>query len=177
VTDTIVKSNPGPRINIPAGLSAEELARKGLQMEADGVPPDLVASERAIGRHTYRKMRDILFLADRDDLSENDTKTVDRALRIMNATDQVADAWPLVEPIATKVWGTNVKGHSRGRVERNRITQFEHGFGMTLQACETAAGFDVPYLSEQRVRQALDQLEIAVKNLAVLKRRIAEIRQ
>jgi hypothetical protein len=177
VTHTIIKSNPGPRINIPAGLSAEELARKGLQMEADGVPPDLVANELGIGRNTYRKMRDIVILADRDDLSEKDSQTVDRALRIMNATDQVADAWPLIEPIVTKVWGGNSRGHSRGRVESNRITQFEHGFGMTLQACQTAADFDVPYLSEDRVRQALAQLDLAVKNLAVLKRRIAEIRE
>lgn len=172
----VIEPTHGARINVPHGFTAEDLCRKGMALEADGVPPDQVSVELGVGVHTYRKMRDIVLLSDRPDLSSKDAATADRALRILNGTDQLSQAWPLVEPIVARIWGNGAKGSTRENVERLRNERFEHAFGLLLQACETVAAFDIPYLSEARVGEACAQLDTATRNLAALKRRISEVR-
>mgnify|MGYP001583451263 CR=1 FL=1 len=82
----------------------------------------------------------------------------------------------MIQPIAARLWGSNTGGKPRAHTERLRHEKFEYGLSLVLQACETAAEFDVPYLSPERIAKANAQIETATRNLAALKRRIAEVR-
>lgn len=170
-----VSAPSGARINIPEGFTPETLARKGMEREAKGDVPSAIARDFGIGIQSYRKLCDIVFLSDRNGYTERDAAIVARALAMANETHRVVDAWELISPVATKVWGEG--GDTRPRVfrEEARIDRFEHVFGIIGQTCASAAEMDVPYLSTDAAKEAIREIKAARQNLQILLNRIEEV--
>jgi hypothetical protein len=161
------------KLNIPEGVSVEEIARQGLAREAAGENSVTISKSFQIGQHYYRMACDIVFLRDRGGYSAKDKATVERAFRMMVDTHRIAEAFALVEPVALKVWN----GDKRPRVDREpaRIEQFEHAFGVVTHTCVAAAELDLPYLSAEDAKSAVKELNAARRNLQTLVSRIQEL--
>ena len=165
----------GARIALPEGLTAEATCRKGLALEDAGLTPAAAAARLGLDTHNYRRMRDIVMLADRGGLAERDAGMVAAALDTLNETAQVGGAWKMAEPVARRVWGEETRGSQKKDLERKRLDRFEHAFGILMQACETGSEIDLPYLSAERAEQALAQLTAAGGQLRALGDRIKEL--
>ena len=172
--ETDVKLPTGPRLSIPEGQTPEQVCRRGMALEADGISTADVAKEIGVGVQSYRNMSDIVLLSDRDDLSPRDKETVARARRQMNETHRVADAWLLIERIAGLFWGKGL-GKSRDIAEANRNEQFERSFGILIQTCLTTEEVELPYLTAERAAEAIRQLSAARSALLRFADRIKEI--
>jgi hypothetical protein len=165
----------GARIALPEGLTAEATCRQGLALEDAGLTPVAAAARLGLDTHNYRRMRDIVMLADRGGLAERDAGIVAAALDTLNDTAQVGRAWKMAEPVARRVWGEETRGSHKRDLERKRLDRFEHAFGILMQACETGSEIDVPYLDRERAEQALAQLTAAGGQLRSLGERIKEL--
>jgi hypothetical protein len=166
----------GVRINLPAGLSAEDACRKAMALEETGLSPAEAASTVGIGKGvTYLRMRDVVMLADRDGLSAPDAAVVARARDVMNETAQVGQAWAMVEPVARRVWGGDARGGPKRDAERRRLEKFDHAFAMLITVCDSAASMDIPYLSRERAAAAAGEVDAAMDHLRTLGNRIREL--
>lgn len=165
----------GPKINFPSGITPEELARKGMAMEAEGKVAEVVAKSLGIGVHSYRKLCDIVFLADRGGYTPSDAALVERALVMANETHRVMDAWEIISPVALKVWGTGINNVQRVNREQSRTDRFVHVFGIVEQTCTSVAQMDIPYLTPFAAKAAIKEIKTARKNLQILLTRIEEV--
>lgn len=165
-------SENGSRVNVPEGLTLEQLCRQGLELEAKGSFSESVAAKLGIARATYSKMRDIVTLADRSELRPADRTIAQRALAEMNKTRRVVKAWEIIEPLTARLWG-----HRRGprtNLEAMRLSQFDRALGAILQACSMAAEVEVPYLKTERAKEVFQELSEAEKSVRDFKNRIKE---
>lgn len=161
------------KLNIPEGVSLEEIARQGMAREAAGENATAIAKSFHLGQHYYRMACDIFFLRDRGGYSAKDQAIVDRAFRMLVDTQRIAEAFTLIEPVAVKVWN----GDKRPRADREpaRVDQFEHAFGVAMHTCEAVAELDLPYLSSADAKSAVREINRARRNLQTLLNRIQEI--
>lgn len=166
-----------PRMNIPEGMTAETLCRKGMAMEDGGMLTDDVAKELRIHVSSYRKMRDIVLLTDRGGFTKKDAALISQAVDAMNETKRVNDPWSLVEPIINRVWGNSGTSGSRIATENARMDRFEIAFGILMQGCATTGEIDLPYLSEDRAKKAIKQIGTARSALLKFADRIKRIHE
>lgn len=161
------------KVRLKDGLTMEAVCRQGLAMEAGGASSENAADRLGLNRSSYSKMRDVVMLADRQDLLARDTELARRALRTMNESQQVVGAWELIGPLAAKLWGHR-KGTTRAGLESFRLEAFERSFGALIQACSMAGEIEFPYLKAERAALAIEELTKAEKALRELRNRIKE---
>ncbi len=164
--------NTGSRIGIPKGYTPEEYARYGIELEEkDGLPTEVVASKLGVSGEAYRKMRAIVQIYDRKDLTTPDRTLANQALKVMNETYQVRKIYETVVPIANRIWGTN--RNKRRNAATNRTASFEKQMDIIGHVC--AVTIEVPQLNMSQVKFALETLEESVSNLNKLISDIKEI--
>jgi len=158
----------GPILNIPDGMTAEEVCRQGLDLErTKNISAESIGKHLSINHASYRMMRDIVLLSDMDSLSQRDAETVATALAEMNATKQARNPHTSVVDIANRVWG-----QKRARTDTTiakRLEEFEHAFGHIIFTCSQADAFEIPNLSAERINTALTELKGARRHLDNLK--------
>lgn len=160
----------GARVKVPDGITIEQWCRSGLALEGGGATPEAAAKEIGFPVQSYRKTRDIIHLADRDDLSERDSSAVRNALDRVNRSRRVTACHEMVQPIAKRVWGNNKLIN-----ENKRREQFETALTVIGQACSTGADLDIPHLSQERAAELISQLECARKQLGGLISKLKDI--
>lgn len=173
-TEKITSNRSGARINLPAGVSAEDHCRRGLDLASGGMSSTNIAAELKVSPDTYSKMRDIVLLRDRQDLSADDSQIVADAVEEMNETQTVQRPYEKIKHIADRVWGENKKGGTREQAEARRLQSFEDGLSVITQACSCGENMDVPQLSEGHRKQFRKDVQIAINHLRNLLRRIEE---
>lgn len=161
---------------IPEGQDIVALCRHGLAIEAKGTPIEKVTAELGLSTNGYRVSRQIVLLADNADLSAADANTAKEALRLLVETRQWGNAWEVAEPLAIKVWGA---GNRTGLLEiiAKRLDKFELSFGIVIQTCVTTNEIDLPYLSADRAKKALQQIGKARGALERFAQSIKEIHE
>lgn len=163
----------GSQLNIPDGMTAIDLFRKGMSLEAEGVAVEDAAKELGIGLKSYRQARDLTLLSDRDDLGPTDTAAVQEAVALLEKTKQVAKAYELVQAIVSRVWGGQGSRRSDGR-EAQRIEAFDKALTIIAQACEQGEEITIPQLSSEQASAATKQLKRAEVGIRALRLRIEE---
>src|SRR5262249_42420801 len=113
-----VRSNH--KIQLPPGATPEKITRSGLEMEDGQERPNTAEIARTLGiaDGSYRKMRAIVLLADRPDLSPTDAKVARNALRTLNETCSALQPYEAISHIAEKCWGD-----AKGRRTDSAITK------------------------------------------------------
>lgn len=166
----------GTGMTLPEGENIIDLCRRGLELEADGLASDKVAAEIGITAQAYRYSRQIVLLADDKSLSPRDAEAAKAALELLISTGQWGKAWELVEDLAARMWGD---GRKEGllNIAGKRLEQFDRTLGIVMQACVTTDEIELPYLSADRVKQALRQIGAARGALSRFADRIKEIHE
>lgn len=165
------KPNRRQEIKIPAGARLSELCRNGLELEQTGTSIVQVAKQIGISVKNYRQGRAIIQLIDRTDLNTSERMTVERACKMMDDNKHTIAAFNLVRPITDQVWG-------RGRVPRDdrraqkRVESFKTALAIILQACTHGGDIDVPRLTAEDTRSALEQVNEAAAALRALTAKI-----
>lgn len=163
------------KINVPEGIDIIDLCRRGLALEADGVPSMAgIADELGIAERTYATLRQIVLLADNTELSARDREIAQEAIRLVRETQQVSAAWEVAEPLAVRVWGEGKRVDLLNMAEK-RLERFERSFGIILQTCMTTNEVDLPYLSADRAKKAIRDISTARGALLRFAERIKEI--
>jgi len=164
----------GSRLSVPKGYTPEEYARKGIELEEkEGFPTEVVANKLGLSGEGYRKMRAIVQIYDRNDLTNTDRIVANKALKVMNETYQVRKIYETVVPIAKRIWGT--RRNKRRNVANQRTASFEKQIDIIGHVC--AVNIEVPQISISQVKFALETLEESVSNLNKLIGKIKEIYQ
>lgn len=161
----------GPQVNIPEGFTAENYIRKGLKLEEEGVEPASVCRQLKIADNSYRKMREIVMIADREDLSPADRKLANQALYTMN-TDKRLHGHDLIVPIINRVWGSNGKSRKNKVTSQNRYDEFEKKIDIISHVC--ASDVEIPQISQSDLGSTILKLEGAVLSLRGLIRKVKE---
>lgn len=168
--------NTWHKVHLPEGETLESVARKALAMEAGGMSPDEVADTLGVNRAgTYRELRDIVALSDRLDLRPADAALTQRALETMRATGRTSEAWELLIPLTTKLWGEGKRGTGRQGTEKFRRNIFDRAFGALVQICSTADQIELPYLTSGQAAEALAELSATEPALKKLKAKLKEL--
>ena len=165
------RAHAGPKINKPDDVSASDHVRRGIEMERGGMAVEDVAEHIGIGVFSYRQARDIILLAERDDLSAADAESAARALAQFDATAQPGRAYELVQPIVERIWGG--RGARRfGGTERKRVETFQNAVSVIAEACSRGLQIVIPHLSESEAANAIAELKEAEKQIRQLRARI-----
>lgn len=168
----------GPRIALPEGMTLEDLARNGLRLQAEGKNADEIRKALGVGNSTWIAMRNVVLIADREDLSERERKIAKTALAEMNATGQTAAAHEMVAPIVRRIWGDSDSRRTKpDRAEELRVEAFERAYGVIVHACMGASLIEVPHLSKERATELAAELQNAIGSVRALRQRILEIHQ
>lgn len=157
-----------PPPKLPDGQSPEAIARKAIELYREMKSTDRVADALGIRRHRCRQMMDVVLIADRGDLSAQDTAIAAAALAAMNEQRAPLEAiCETIAPIMRRLWGDR-KGVSRTARENNRAERFEHGIGILIQSCLNGGKIEVPHLSPQHAKDVLRELRDAIESVRVL---------
>lgn len=181
---TKAKSNtpPKPRregvdtreiVKPPDGLTLEAWFRKALALEADGLGPRRASEEIGIPYQSYLRGRDIVILADRSDLRLTDLEIIAAALKDMNQNYRVLSPHEQIANIAAQLWG--YRGQRLGGTEARRLEDFERAFGHLIQAGMSADQIEIPYLSDDRAKQAVKEITEAMSHMRALKTKLEEL--
>lgn len=175
-TDGSLRS--GTRLAVPEGMTAEQACRKVMGLENKGVDAETAAKEIGLAITSYRKLRDIVALSDRTDLSEKDQASVKRALDDMNKRQQIQQPYQLVTDLVCRIWGPSKnRSQSREKDERRRIEGFEKAYFVVVQTCAATEKISIPHLSSARVEEIGSELKEAEKYIRQFRNKIMEIRQ
>lgn len=164
---------PATQIQVPEGKTPEQVTREGIALERQG-SSDKAAKAIGVRPETYSRMRDIVLLADRDDLSEDHAEIASTALKALNETRRVVAPYELIAPIAKRVWGEERK--SRTKAEAQRLEQFDYAMKILEAACTESASLEVPYITEERQANAVMEIEGCITHLRTLLKNIKEAR-
>lgn len=163
----------GGRVRCPKGMTLEGLARQGLEHEEGGASVEDIVRNFHVNTNSYRMMRDIVLLSDRDDLSEEDADVVAQALKDMNATQRVTMPHQTVRHIVERIWGT--KGHRKDKTIARRSEDFERAFGHVIQVGMDADKIEIPHIDEDRAKRAIRDLNKALRNMRALRTKLEEL--
>lgn len=160
-----------PRINIPDGMTAEQLVLRGLEMEEAGTTIEEICRQFKVYGPNYRKMRDIVLLSKRNDLSPEAAATVADALKIMNETRRVSQVYDDIAPIVEQVWGGN-SFHRNEKVIAQRREQFRAAITHVSEVCDMAKETELPHVEAEQVEWALRQISKSIGELKELQEKI-----
>lgn len=170
--------NTWTQVAIPEGMTLEDHARNGLRLQAEGKTADEIRKALGVGNSTWIAMRNVVLIADREDLSERERKIAQTALAEMNATGQTAAAHEMVAPIVRRIWGDSDSRRTKpDRAEELRVEAFERAYGVIVHACMGASLIEVPHLSKERATELAAELQSAIGSVRALRQRILEIHQ
>jgi ParB-like chromosome segregation protein Spo0J len=168
------KVPPGPRLNLPDGRTAEEVCREGMAAEADGTTANDVAVMLGLGVSSYRRMKYVVLLSDRTDLSERNAGVVAEALRIMNTYATVGPSFELVEPLVERIYGSGSRSGALERMEEIQSAKFMRAYSALIQTCEALTGVETPHLSPEDAQHRSDELKVATRQIESFRRRFEE---
>jgi hypothetical protein len=170
------KAVNGCRIVVPKGSSLSALARKGMALQRDGAAVETVLEQIGLSRQAYTQVRDMILLAERDDLSEKDIAVAKQALREVDETRQIGRSWQTVKPIAERVWGKNgTRLPTKSQVvasDKRRSRQFDNAISFIANTCDSVLGIEIPSLAMAQAAAAVIRLNEAQQALQKLKARI-----
>lgn len=164
------KSTKGTKISLGNGhTSIVDAANAGIEAERAGGGMKAALAQSGLAVQSYICARDIVLLSARTDLPKKEAEIVQRALRILNETQQVAEPRALVRPIAAKIWGER---GNRFKSEKNRLDAFLKSVSYIVTVCTSASEIAIPYVGEKDKEASLSDLKDAMRSLAVLIDRI-----
>ena len=171
------KKTSGGRITVPDGKTPEIMCREGMAAEEAGLSSEEAAKEIGVAVAIFRKMKDIILLADRPDLSDSERCCVVDVLADMNAWRQVGPNHVKVSSIADSVWGTGEKGGAtRAQIEARRLAVFDRASGAIVDACMLADTIEIPRLGGEETTKVCVELTGAKREIGKLIAKLKEMR-
>jgi hypothetical protein len=159
----------GYRITIPAGFSClSDAVRAGVERERAGSRTEAL-QQSGLTYNTYLAARDIILLSERNDLSPEDMKIVQMALRELDRTRSYKRAVSMVKPIAQKVWGR--KGN-RFKTDKTRQEALNHTAAFIQTICSATSDIPIPTMDKEQRNDVLAELNEAVSSLHALYQRV-----
>ncbi len=156
-------------LGIPKGTSAEAVIREGLRLESEGVEVKAVLKKIGVREETYKRMREIVLISDRDDLLPQEKELAITALKHLNTHNQVS-YYPDIAHISKRIWGAR-KRKDNG-TEVSRVNEFEKKIDIVTHTC--LMEIEIPQLSKERVEYTIDSLEQAIEGLRKLIKEIKD---
>lgn len=161
----------GAQIAVPEGVSVEQLVRGGVAREG-GQPVGAIAKSLGLGVSAYRKIRYVVLLVDREDLSEADLALARRAMAEINRTRQYGKACKTVAGLVRRIYGEEPRARPE-RAEAIRQENFDRVLG-ALTIHGHLDEVDIPHLDTERSRAIAGELRGAIENLKRFVARIEE---
>lgn len=152
----------------PEGISLTDHCRKGVELErTKGMPAPEAAASLGVGYQSYTKIKNVLALSDRQDLSDQDRSAVNDIIHQINRTRNIRRYYNRVKPIIERVWG--VKRISKtGKAADRRIDAFKNAISIVDHACQKAMNLKPPYLSDDDTKSLLKELNEARRSVTKL---------
>lgn len=155
---------------IPNGYSSlSEAVLAGIDVEKSGGSQAEAREKSGLSHYVYAEGREIVLLAQRVDLSPDDSELAKDALKQMDSGCEIHPLFLSVRPIGDKLWGR--KGR-RLVADKKRMESFNSALSYLLTVCTSASRITLPYLSEGHRLSAMNNIKEAKQALDVLQRRI-----
>lgn len=153
---------PASPFNVPEGKSATEWIAEGASLEkTEGCTEAAAAKRIGLPNDQYRQARDILLLHERPELTPSDQKAAQESIRLFEKEHRLSDAYSLVQPIIEKLFGDRERGEDRATAPDRRLEEFRRKLGILASTCTASREMKIPYLSEEEVHDAIDELKAA----------------
>jgi hypothetical protein len=178
ITHSKPRRSAGVRIKLPPGFdSLEAVGRRVAELSKLGVGLEEMAKDYHINDQTLSKIRDVVAIADRNDLSAGETETAKAAVALLNDRGQAAPAYQMIEPIAKRLWGQSRRRTGTDELEAERVRKFDRAYTSIVTTCSVAENLEIPQLTQERAKECLKELNKAVSQLKSLTRAISRITQ
>lgn len=168
--------NGGARFKLPDGMTVNAVVDEIIRLQNENhMSLEEIAPKLKLAVQTIRKLRNIVMLVRRDDLTSEESALVQKAINDVNITRRIAKPWREIENIAFRVWGKEdtKKLNPMKRRARKRFEQFENAISFLANTAESAATIKIPAdIAIARAQAAVARLEAARKSLEKLKIRI-----
>lgn len=155
----------GSKVRVPEGVTLVDHCRNGLQTEKEtGKNPEVIAKELGVGSHTYRMIRSIILLSQRDELTNADVEIIERTCDLINKTRNVRTYYKNVKPIIDRVWGADNRNRTYDdKSAKKRIEVFRNAVTILFDTCERASKVEQPLMPIADIDAAIDELTEARK--------------
>lgn len=157
--------NPAAKVKVPEGATLVDHCREGLRIENEtGKSIEEVAVAIGIGRQSYRLVRTIILLSQRDELSNSDTEIIERTFELINKTRNVRTYYKDVKPIIDRVWGGSNRNKTYDdKSAKKRIEIFRNAVTIVYDTCERASRLEQPLMPIADLDTTIDELTEARK--------------
>ena len=153
----------GPNIKMPSNVLPSVYFRDAVKRTE---PLQIVAKDIGVDDGTLRRVRSILLLAERTDLSDDDLATVKEAVALLDANRKITAPYNMVKQIADRVWGNAGGRKNLQEREKQRLEHFEDAIHYLEGTCERASEIiAVPHLDRAKANDTVDRLKAARANL------------
>src|SRR5712691_10560704 len=84
-------------------IPVADLMQIGMKLESEGLPKAVIAKSLGIHRHTYKVVREIYLLSQREDLSDEEKACIFSAISLIDGTKRVAKSYRMVYSIISRI--------------------------------------------------------------------------
>lgn len=140
-----------------ANYSSEESSNEKLTQVADGL---------GVGHHSFRMLRNIIIVSDREDLSQEDRNVINDVIRKVNKTRNVRTYYPEIKKIIDKIWGSNRNHTLTDKNAKKRVETFQNGVLILCETCDRIMELDQPHMADADIDPLIDRLFEARKVIA-----------
>ncbi len=121
---------------------------------------DIEATAKAINvaRDSYRKLRSVILLSQRPELTEEDRKFVDGIIDKIEKTRNVRTHYRMVKPLLDKVWGNSRNKTFNDKSTQKRIDAYKDAVFILGDSCRGILMRTRPYMSEQDTNDCITEL-------------------
>ena len=170
-------ADPSKRIAVLESTTVEEVVDKGMSMEHGGLQPKEVALGISLDPRYYELMKNVVLVSRCNHLSPMDRINIDEAIEAINEYKIIRPIYERVELIIKHVWGDRRGMLGRDADVERRHKEFNRVLRLITNTCKSAPEIDIPYLDQEQVGEALQDLTQAVKGLQDLKSRITQLHE
>lgn len=164
------KGLKGRKLKAPNGMTLEEWARDGMAHENKGMTAEEAAQKIGFHIASYRRVKDLVLLADRNDLPKSEARLVRATLNTINEERQVRVP-DEVKNIVMRVWGTRRPKNSK--FVENRTEAFLASIDVIYHVCIQEK--EIPQLNREQVKFVLENLKEAVDSIIKTMKKVKEI--
>lgn len=162
-------------VKAPENVSLVDHCRSGLELErSQNLQPGEAAAVIGVAIQSYRQIRSLILLDERDDLLEADAAAVRDALAQIDKTRNVRRYYNRVKPIVERMWGTKREKQSN-TTSNKRVESFKDAIGILGYACQKALNIELPYMSESDIAASVSELNEARRSISQLMEKVRRL--
>lgn len=151
--------------------------RDGMSLEKrDNLEIDEAAKALGLNKDTYRKIRTLIVLHDRKELTDEDRAFVQSLLQKIERERHIRLFFIEAKDLIEKVWGRGRGKNIRSKAAAKRVDAFRTTCVVMQDTCTRLTGIEIPYMSDSDITESIQELNSASQLIRELVNKLRRLR-